>query len=193
MLQLSFERRMCGFTLVELMVTLAVAAIVLTVGVPSFQTLIKNNRLTTAANALVASLNLARSEAIKRGVRVTVCKSADGASCTTAGNWEQGWIVFTDLNSDGSFTDDGDATPCETGEECILRVHESLPTSLTLRSGTNFSNWVSYLPSGISRGNNGLANDTFRLCHDNDTSDARSIAVSTTGRVSVTQGASSCP
>ena len=61
-----------GFTLIELMVTVAVLAIVLSLGVPSYRALIINNRLTAQANALVASINLARSEAIKRGVRVWV-------------------------------------------------------------------------------------------------------------------------
>ncbi|BCX81034.1 type IV fimbrial biogenesis protein FimT [Methylomarinovum caldicuralii] len=185
--------RATGFTLIELMVTVAMAAIVLTVGVPGFQALVKNNRLTAAANELVGTLSLARSEAVKRGIRVTVCKSADGESCATSGYWEQGWIVFTDLNSDGAFADNGDSTPCESGEECILRVHGALPDTLTLRTGSNFSNWISYLPSGISRGNGGLANGTFRLCHGTDTADARSIAINTTGRVSVTKGASTCP
>ncbi len=184
-----------GFTLIELMVTLAVAAILLTVGVPSFRATVENNRLTTAANELVSALNLARSEAIKRGVRVTVCKSADGATCTTSGDWEQGWIVFVDLNGDGIFDDDGDTIPCETGEECILRTYEALPTGYTLRAGKNFDNWVTYLPSGRSQGDSGplKEEDPYRLCHGSDISAARSIAVSTTGRVSVSKGATSCP
>ncbi len=182
-----------GFTLIELMVTVAVAAILLTVGVPSFRATVENNRLTAAANELVGALNLARSEAIKRGVRVTVCKSADGATCTTSSDWEKGWIVFVDLNGDGIFDDDGDTIPCETGEECILRTYEALPTGYTLRTGENFDDWVAYLPSGKSQGTSGLANDTFRLCHGTDTGTARSIAVSTTGRISVSKGATSCP
>jgi len=182
-----------GFTLIELMVTVAVAAILLTVGVPSFRDTVENNRLTAAANELVSALNLARSEAIKRGVRVTVCKSADGAGCTSSGDWEQGWIVFTDLDGDGAFTDDGDSTLCESGEDCILRTHEALPSGYTLRPGVNFDNWVAYLPSGRSQGDSGLANDTYRLCHGPDINAARSIAVSTTGRVSVSKGATSCP
>ena len=68
--------------MIELIVTMVVAAIVLTLGVPSFRELINNNRLTSGANEFVTALNLARSEAIKRSVRVTVCKSADGTTCT---------------------------------------------------------------------------------------------------------------
>lgn len=74
-----------GFTIVELMVTLAVLAIVLTLAVPSFNTLIQNNRMTTRANDVVTALNLARSEAIKRGANATVT--------ATGGNWNNGWTV----------------------------------------------------------------------------------------------------
>ncbi len=182
-----------GFTLIELMVTVSVAAILLAVGVPNFSDMVKNNRMATTANELVGALNLARSEAIKRGVRVTVCKSAGGATCTTSGNWEQGWIVFTDLNGDGAFADDGDSTLCESGEECILRIHDGLPSSLTLRTGSSFDDWVSYLPSGRSKGNGGLSNDTFRLCQGSDTANARAIAVNVTGRVTLSKGTASCP
>ena len=101
-------KRDYGFTLVELMVTLVIAAILLTAGVPSFTTLIKNNRLTTSTNELVGALTLARSEAVKRGLRVTVCKSADQASCDTSGTgWQQGWIVFTDENNSGTYNPTG--------------------------------------------------------------------------------------
>ncbi len=182
-----------GFTLIELMVTVSMAAILLAVGVPNFSAMINDNRMATTTNKLVSALNLARSEAIKRGLRVTLCKSADGSSCTTSGNWEQGWIVFTDLDADGDFSDDGDSDKCEAGEECLLRFFEAVPNNFTLRTGNNFSDWVSYLPSGRSRGNGGLANDTFRLCYGSDTSNARAIAINVTGRISVSKGTASCP
>lgn len=87
-----------GFTLIELIVTLAVAAIILTIGVPSFQEALQNNRRTTQVNEIIGAFNIARSEAIKRGMKVTMCKSADSATCdttacsVTTGNncWEQG-------------------------------------------------------------------------------------------------------
>ncbi|MGB5065269.1 MAG: GspH/FimT family pseudopilin, partial [Candidatus Competibacter sp.] len=72
--------RKSGFTLIELMITVALAAIVLTLGVPAFQETIRNNRLATTVNDFISSLNLTRSEAIKRGTRVTLCKSANGTS-----------------------------------------------------------------------------------------------------------------
>jgi type IV fimbrial biogenesis protein FimT len=84
-----------GFTLYELMVTLAVAAIILSFGVPGFMSFIDNNRATTDANDLITALNLARSEATRRGAPVTVCRSTDGAICSAGTDWSVGWIVRT--------------------------------------------------------------------------------------------------
>ncbi len=85
------QSRLEGFTLIELMVTLAVAAIMLTIAVPSFQEFIGSNRLTSEANGFLTSLNLARSEAIKGNVRVTLCVSSNGTSCAASGGWELGY------------------------------------------------------------------------------------------------------
>ena len=87
-------RRGAGLTLVELLVVLAIAAILLSSGVPSFVRLVHSVQLSMASNAFLSSLRLARSEAQRRGGRVAVCKSANGESCTSSGGWEQGWIVF---------------------------------------------------------------------------------------------------
>lgn len=84
-----------GFTLFELIVTLAVAAIILSFGVPGFMSFIDNSRATTHANDLVTALNLARNEAIRRGATVSVCSSTDGATCDGDSNWSTGWIVIS--------------------------------------------------------------------------------------------------
>lgn len=84
-----------GFTLLELMVTAAVAAILLTAGVPGFLSFIQNNRATTHTNDLVTALNLGRSEAIRRGAPVLVCSSSDGAACSDSNDWSSGWVVIT--------------------------------------------------------------------------------------------------
>lgn len=78
-------KRQAGFTLVELMVTVAIAAILLGIGVPSFRALIENNRIAAASNDVVTALQYARSEAVKRGVLVDVCGTADQATCIVAG------------------------------------------------------------------------------------------------------------
>lgn len=88
-----------GFTLIELMITVAVLAIVMAIAIPSFTGLINSSRLTTQANDVVAALQMARSEAVRRNARVSFCGSANGATCVAAGNWSQ-WLVVAD--SDGS-------------------------------------------------------------------------------------------
>ncbi len=90
-----------GFSLVELMITVAIAAILLALAFPSFTNLIRSNRVTSATNELVATIMLARTEAIRSPGGAAVCTSSDGASCDAAGNWNTGWIVFRDRNSDG--------------------------------------------------------------------------------------------
>lgn len=100
-----------GFTLIELMVSLAVMGIVVGLAVPGFQAVVNGNRLSAAANELVASLQTARMEAIRRSRRVVVCSSANanaGADATCASANVDGWITFVDTNSDGVFDKVGD-------------------------------------------------------------------------------------
>ena len=93
-----------GFTIVELMVALSVLAILLALAVPSFTNATLGARLSSYANDLLASTQLARSEAIKRNAPVTLCRSLDGETCAASGDWQSGWIVV-DLRVEG---DDGD-------------------------------------------------------------------------------------
>lgn len=83
-----------GFTLIELLVVIALIAILASLAGPSFNDLILKNRLSSMASDFVGSTQLARSEAIKRNVTVTLCQSANGTSCATSGGWQQGWIVL---------------------------------------------------------------------------------------------------
>jgi type IV fimbrial biogenesis protein FimT len=84
-----------GFTLVELLVTLAVAAVLLSLAVPAFTSSQLTSQLRSAANSLVAGAHLARSEAIKRNQVVRMCVSGDGEACSS-GDWNQGWIIEAD-------------------------------------------------------------------------------------------------
>ncbi len=171
-----------GFTLIELMVTIVVAAIILTVAIPSFKEIIDNNRLVTQVNAFTTSLATARSEAIQRSLQVTMCKSANGVNCVTTGNWEQGWIVFEDTNGNGDNAGDD-----------LIRVFSALPTGYTLREGGSFSNWIAYTRTGMSAGNAGVS-DTFRVCTaDAVTTKSRAIEINTTGRARLVANAASCP
>ena len=181
-----------GFTLIELIITLAIAGIVLGIAIPSFSGAISNSRLTTSANELMTALNIAKSEAIKRGYQITVRRK--GATST---QWDTGWDVFVDEDGDNAFADDGDATVCETNadgspaEDCLLRTYDALPTGFTLRTGgSTFKDYVAYLPSGMSKG---AVGDTFRLCNGTDTTKSRAIVLNTVGRAYVTSPAASCP
>ncbi|MDQ2078124.1 GspH/FimT family pseudopilin [Marinimicrobium sp. ABcell2] len=87
-------RRMRGFTLIELVVTMVVLAIVVAFAIPNFNTMVRDSRSTTLGDDLIAAINYARAEAVKRGGRVSLCASSNGTACI--GNWTDGWIVFTD-------------------------------------------------------------------------------------------------
>jgi type IV fimbrial biogenesis protein FimT len=86
-------RRQRGFTMIELLVTISIAAIMLTIAIPSFQNFLLNSRLTSHTNDLVLGMAYAKSEAVKRGINVSVCASSNSSTCT--GTWQNGWIVRT--------------------------------------------------------------------------------------------------
>lgn len=97
---MSGSRTIRGFTLIELMITIAIMAIGLALAYPSFSGVFRSNRVATRTNTLIASFNLARTEAIRSNRGAGVCSSADGADCNGA-NWDAGWLVFTDMDADG--------------------------------------------------------------------------------------------
>ena len=181
-----FRSRSRGFTLIELLTTLSIAAILVTLAVPSFSEVIKNNRLITQTNDFVTSLNLARSEAIRRGDRVTVCKSSDQASCAGSGGWDQGWIVFKDVNGDGVVTNPNTN---------VLRVHGALSNKITLRGDPALVDYISYVSTGATQQFAGGASATqtgvLVMCDDRGfVSQAEGIQISATGRVSATSATS---
>jgi type IV fimbrial biogenesis protein FimT len=181
--------RAAGFTLIELMVTVVVLGVLLTVAVPNFTTTIRQNRLATQTNELITALNLARSEAIKRGAQVVVRKSST--------NWESGWSVFYDADDSYSFNDDGDATPCEAGEDCyILQQAQALSGGTTVRtpSGGNYATYIAFSGLGAAAGGVSTGSKDIRVCgNDASTANARTITVDTTGRIRLTATASACP
>lgn len=89
-----------GFTMVELMVTVAIVAVLAAIAFPSFEASMRSNRVATAGNELLASISLARSEAIRSPGGAALCASSDGSSCNGT-SWGQGWIVWIDMDGDG--------------------------------------------------------------------------------------------
>lgn len=154
---MKYRNKHAGFTLIELMMALAIAAIILTQAVPSFTRMIKNNRMTTQVNQFVVALNLARSEAVKRGVNIDVI-----ATNAVAGNeWGAGWRV-------------------EISGGAVLRTFPALHEASTLDS-TNDLLTIQYQPSGRAN-----TTDTLQLCDDRRGETGRQVSISTTGRVSTT-------
>lgn len=171
--------RNAGFTLIELIVTMALAAIVLTIGVPTFRTAILNNTRLAQVNEFVGVLNLARSEAAKSGSRVVICRSTDSANCTVAdpGRWDGGWIVFVDR--------DQNSVP---GSGEIIKVQGSIPQNFTLRTSGVLTQTVVYISNGalFSPGaiDSAACQGTFKLCDSRGVDQARFIEIAVTGRVS---------
>jgi type IV fimbrial biogenesis protein FimT len=188
-----------GFTLLELMITIALVAIVLGLGVPSFIDFMRNSRLAGTANDLLADLNLARTEAIKRHVPVTLCASGDPlaaspACAATDSTSFSGWIVFVDdPNAAVSTSDDGNAV-VDTGET-VLRRHATLPTGTTGKSDTAF---ITYADSGFPLKVGGVSSVTRVVFCDvrgntktvAGNSAARGVQILPTGRPGVTRSLS---
>ncbi|MDZ7752605.1 MAG: GspH/FimT family pseudopilin [Gammaproteobacteria bacterium] len=170
-----------GFTIIELMITILIVSILLAIGVPSMQTLIMNNRLTSSANNFLTELNLARSEAIKRGVQVVVCRTnapnADPPVCGagTANTWTDGWITFVNDN-------DVLAAAYDDGSETLLRVSSGLEGGLTLMADDNAEENLIF-NADASLGNGAAA--TLALCDDRGGEFGRYIRISPTGRPNI--------
>lgn len=127
--------RMAGFTLVELMVTIAIAAILATLAVPAFNQAMLGSRLNSMSNSFVASAQLARSEAIKRNAPVTLCASSNGTSC--GGNWQDGWVVLagaTPIHSQGPLSNNFELSGNVTSIDFQPSGMNADCTALTLKS-----------------------------------------------------------
>lgn len=142
-----------GFTLIELMVTIAILAIILGIGVPSFQTLIERNRVSTASNKLFSALTTARSEAIKLGQSVTITRTGD--------SWSGGWSIAT-ANS-------------------TLRFENALSNGIGITSTNGIATIVFGVNGRVTTPANGYA--VFKVCFSGSTVNAREIAISEIGHI----------
>ena len=165
-----------GFTLLELMVTVGVAAILLSVGVPSFRSVIMDNRLVRDSNQFVASINLARSSAVRFQRIATICASANFnapvPTCNATTDWSNGWIVWVDKDRDGA-TDAAE----------ILAVHPPIDDS-TVFASTNAA-----LFSYNARGFGVSPADNLTMCDNRSGEIGRSIKVNNVGRTNVSREA----
>lgn len=160
-----------GFTLIEIMVAIAIMGIIFAIAGPNVREFMLNNQQTAAVNEYVAYLSYTRNESIKHGSPVTICKSSNGTSCAGGGvDWEDGWLVFQDDDSDG-VVDAG---------ETILRVREGLNPALTMRGNGTVANNVIYNSRGYTPNSTGV----LRFCDNRGVTRARALNVVFSGRVS---------
>jgi type IV fimbrial biogenesis protein FimT len=149
------RRGIAGFTLIEVLTVITIAAILMALGIPSFQYVTNANRISGEVNGLLGDMQYARSEAIKEGQTVTVCSSTDPTAAAPACNgntvWQNGWIVFSDVNGNGT-VDPGDT---------ILRVQRAFPVGDTFNSN-NAMTEVTFNREGFALG---LANPVTVTLH----------------------------
>lgn len=160
-----------GFTVVEMMIGLAVGAIILITAVPSFVTLMQRNEIGSASDQLYASLATARSEAVKRRDSVRVCPSSNSSSCRNDGVWSDGWLVFSD--------DDGNGQPNSTADIIKAVPSTSLADGVDLGCDNAVDDGVTFAATGTAWGNAGA----FRICHANSNASSRQISISAGGRI----------
>lgn len=163
-----------GFSLVELVVVLAVVGVLSALAAPTFAAVVRNSRITASTNDLLATLHLARSEAVKRGRRVTVCTSRDQVTCVPNIHWHNGWLVFEDLNGNA----------LREADEPSIYVAPARPQGLRITAGSQMANYISYVPTGATRLiNGGLQPDTLTVCLEGS---GRRIVINVAGRARVT-------
>lgn len=155
-----------GFTLIELMITLTVVAILLTVGAPSFNTFVKDNRITTQANLIAIDLHMARSAAVKYQRDAQVCISTNASSCTSGTDWGHGWILWVDKDRDNAVDSPGE----------ILKVRTELNGATTLTSAT--LNAFTFDSRGFIKNT-----DSLTLCDDRSGETGRTISILGAGRI----------
>lgn len=174
-----------GVTLIELLIVVAITAILAALAAPSFSIMLAKRSAVAAAQSLVSDMRLARSEALKRSTRTVICRSTDGESCAgTAGSWSVGWIVFVDRDSSSGVSAGDD----------LLRVQEALPNIATIRYDAVPANTLhsfKYEPTGWAK----AASLTLNVTPRGDVSNAASrlVCVSVTGRPALrAEGAVAC-
>lgn len=173
-----------GFTLTEFSVAVVLTAILLALGAPKLRDVIANNRIAARTNELLASLNFARSEAVKRGARVIVCKvgliegtqTPDFARCNKNGDWSNGWLAFAD--AENAFAPA--SSVFEPTEDSILQKHAGLD-GMRLSGNARIAYHVSFLESGKSQ-----QLGTFALVSPQDPkSRGRCIKINRAGRIQI--------
>jgi type IV fimbrial biogenesis protein FimT len=161
-----------AFTVVELVVGLAVAALLAAMAVPAFHDWLSAYQLANHARHLAETMTRARTEAIRRGHRVNLCKSADQRRCADQGRWDAGFVLFVDVNHDGRVDAD----------EPLLGIEGRAPNGITIEANRPLDDYVSYTSLGHARMLNGaLQMGTFTVCRSGQR--ALRVVLANSGRV----------
>lgn len=172
-------RRASGFTLMELMMVLAIMAIVMGIAIPSIRSYTNNARISNAVNDLILDFALARTEAARQGYVATVCRSSNQIACETSGNnWAVGRIVFVDKDADGAVDTD----------ETIVRKTPAAAGALVITGSTAALFRLSFAPSGVRT--RGSSDAYFTVCASGLTE--RRVTISAAGRAQATRGTTTC-
>ena len=161
-----------GLTLIELMVAIAVLAILAMIAAPSFNNQLASSRVESAASELKAALDFARSEAIKQSLSVSACPSTNGTSCVASStNWGGGWLIWTDVSNEGVL-DSGEA---------VIQTFGAVNRNVTMAGPASVISFKSLGQVAVGR--------TFSLSHSNS-SEARLVCLSSTGSSKIVKAAS---
>jgi len=127
----------------EIIVVVALVAVLVVIGIPSFQNQTLNSQLSSASSELLSSFMSAKAESIGRSNFVTICKSTNGTTCSTANGvgWEQGWLTFIDVDGLGSY---------DAGVDDYILIHEALSSGMTAIGSTDIANRITYRPNGTT-------------------------------------------
>ena len=172
-----------GFSLIELLIAVAIVGLLVLAAGPSYRHWIAAQELANHAHFLAGTLNLARSEAIKTGYRVNLCKSPDRQQCAADGSgWELGWILYVDENQDGDIS----------AGEAVIRTEGPPGNGITVRGNRPVSDYVSYTSLGHARMLSGaLQMGTFVVCKPGQ--DALQVVLANSGRARVQPTGQRCP
>ena len=176
-----------GFTLPEIMITMGIIAIVLSTAVPSISSMIKDNRLATQLNSIVTHVHMARAEAVKRDVRVIMCRSsspnASTPSCGGAENdWTSGYIVFAD---DGNYSNKS----YDAGTDTLLLRGQPAASGVTILTSPSWNHYLEFNPDGSL---NETALAIMSLCDDRKSDNGRQIQVALSGAPRMLSGNIDC-
>ena len=182
-----------GFTLLELIIVMTIGIILAAVAIPNMQSFVQNTRISAATNEMIGDLYYARTEAIKRNRRVTLCRttapmtSDSVCDVATPTDWSSGWITFVDS---GGATVNSSPDGVRQAAETLLRVTDVSESNIDftpLTANTTITDYISFTSRGLTQvAGGGAQNGIMRVCDDRGVDDARAITINVTGRASAT-------